>query len=107
MNIDPNAGHIVRMKTLDPLHYSNDVKAEREPDDASGSFWDVLMKSMGKVNDQQVESEDLMQKMIYEPESVDIHSVMIAAQKAEVSMTFVKAVRDEAIKAYRELMNLR
>nr|HPM34164.1 flagellar hook-basal body complex protein FliE [Spirochaetota bacterium] len=46
-------------------------------------------------------------KMIYEPESVDVHTVMIAAQKAEVALTFAKSIRDEAIKAYRELMNLR
>ena len=26
--------------------------------------------------------------MIYEPESVDIHTVMIAAQKAEISLSF-------------------
>jgi len=32
---------------------------------------------------------------------------MIAAQKAEVAMSFTKAVRDEAIRAYRELINLR
>jgi len=38
---------------------------------------------------------------------VDIHTVMIAAQKAEISLNFTKAVRDEAIRAYRDLMNLR
>ena len=52
-------------------------------------------------------SNDLTQKMIHEPESVDIHNVMIAAQKAKIALNFTKAVRDEAIRAYRDFMNLR
>jgi flagellar hook-basal body complex protein FliE len=54
-----------------------------------------------------VDSENLQEKMIVDPESVDIHTVMIATQKAEVALNFAKAVRDEAIRAYRELINLR
>jgi flagellar hook-basal body complex protein FliE len=105
--IDQQIGHIVKMKTSNPLHYDNDVKIGRETDDVSGSFADAFNKAMGKVNDLQVDSENLAQKMIYEPESVDIHTVMIAAQKAEISLTFAKSIRDEAIRAYRELVNMR
>ena len=65
------------------------------------------MNALNKVNNLQVESDDLAQKMIYEPETVDIHQVMIAAQKAELAITFTKSVRDEAIRAYRDLINLR
>jgi flagellar hook-basal body complex protein FliE len=100
-------GHLIAMKTSNPLHYNGTVKQERQPDDVSGSFADSLMKALGKVNDLQVDSEDMAQKMIYEPDSVDIHTVMIATQKAEVALNFTKAVRDEALKAYRELINLR
>lgn len=105
--IDQQIGHIVKMKTSNPLHYDNDAKIGRETDDVSGSFADAFNKAMGKVNDLQVDSESLAQKMIYEPESVDIHTVMIAAQKAEISLTFAKSIRDEAIRAYRELVNMR
>jgi flagellar hook-basal body complex protein FliE len=100
-------GNIVEMRKTHPLHYDNSVKREPAYDDVSTSFADSLMKALGKVNDLQTSSEDLTQKMMYEPESVDIHTVMIAAQKAEVALSFTKAVRDEAIRAYRELINLR
>ncbi|OHD63993.1 MAG: flagellar hook-basal body complex protein FliE [Spirochaetes bacterium RBG_13_51_14] len=106
VNSEP-VGHIVAMRTTHPLHYDNQVKREPAYDDVSTSFADSLMKALGKVNDLQTGSEDLTQKMIYDPESVDIHTVMIAAQKAEVALSFTKAVRDEAIRAYRELINLR
>ncbi len=100
-------GHIVEMKVSDPLHYSG-VAAKRRPgDDVSGSFSDLLNNALAKVNDLQVDAEANMQKMIYEPEKVDIHQVMIANQKAEISLAFTKAVRDGVLNAYRELTNLR
>ncbi len=100
-------GHHVSMMTSHPLHYGNEMKIEREKDDVSTSFSDMLNTALGKVNDQQIESENLVQQMIYAPETVDIHQVMIAAQKAEIAMQFTKSVRDEAVRAYRELINLR
>ena len=109
MNIisgDP-IGHIVNMKTSNPLHFDNTVKRQPGYDDVSTSFADSLMKALGKVNDLQTDSESLQEKMIFQPESVDIHTVMIATQKAEVALNLAKSVRDEAIRAYRELINLR
>lgn len=99
-------GGKVGLKTTDALHFS-DKPAAVQDDDVAKSFSDMLAETIGKTNDLQVESEGLTRKMIYQPESVDIHSVMIAQQKAEVALTFTKAVRDEAIRSYRELMNLR
>jgi len=100
-------GQVIRMMTSDPLHYGNEVKKVREKDDVSSSFSDMLNNIIGKVNDLQVDAENLNQKMIYEPDSVDIHTVMIAMQKAEIALNMTKSIRDEAIRAYRELVNLR
>ena len=105
--INNPVGNIVNMKTTDPLHFGGKKKGMIEKDDVSTSFSNALMDAIGKVNNLQVDSEELTEKMIYEPESVDIHTVMISAQKAEIALSFTKAVRDEAVRAYRELMNLR
>ena len=100
-------GHIVNMKTSDPLHYSN-VKPNRPAkDDVSTSFSDMLTTAVNKVNNLQVESEELVQKSIHDPGSVDIHTVRIAALKAETALTFTKTVRDSAIKAFKDLISLR
>ncbi|MBN2080275.1 MAG: flagellar hook-basal body complex protein FliE [Spirochaetes bacterium] len=104
---DGHAGHVITMKTSHPLHNDGVEKRERAADDVTGSFADSLMKALGKVNDLQGASDELTQQMIYAPESVSIHSVMIAAQKAEIALSFTRAVRDEAVRAYRELINLR
>jgi flagellar hook-basal body complex protein FliE len=99
-------GSQVALKTTDARHFT-DRPSFMQDDDVAQSFSDMLNQALGKTNNLQVESENLTRKMIYEPESVDVHTVMIAQQKAEVAMTFTKAVRDEALRAYRELMNLR
>jgi flagellar hook-basal body complex protein FliE len=99
-------GNVVKMRTTNPLHYTG-IREKQEDDNVSGSFADALMKAVGKVNNLLAESDELSQKMINEPESVEIHSVMIAAQKAEIALNFTKSVRDEAIRSYRDLMNLR
>jgi len=106
MNINPK-GNIVELKVIDPKHYSGSNKSKTASDDISTSFKDMFNSAVGKVNNLQVDSENLTKKMIYAPETVDIHQVMIAAQKAELSLTFTKTIRDEAISAYRDLINLR
>lgn len=107
MNVtDGVKGHIVNLVTSNPLHFSDRPAATRD-DDVAGSFAEALSKALGKVNDLQVDAEEMEQKMIHSPESVDMHTVMIAMQKAEIAMTLAKSVRDEAIRTYRELMNLR
>ncbi len=107
MNNIPVSGHMVAMRTTNPLHDDGKAKPGRTEDDVTGSFQDVLMKTVEKVNNLQVDSENLTKQMIFEPESVDIHTVTIAAQKAEIALALTKTVRDEALRAYRELVNLR
>lgn len=99
-------GHIVRLQTTNPLHYTNNPP-ETLDDDVSTSFAQVLKRAVAKVNNLQNRSNELVQEMIYRPESVDIHTVMIAGQKAEIALNFTKAIRDEALRSYRELINLR
>ncbi|MGL4370338.1 MAG: flagellar hook-basal body complex protein FliE, partial [Spirochaetota bacterium] len=99
-------GNKVALKVTDSRHFS-DAPAVQQDDDVAKSFAGMLNEAIGKTNNLQVEAEDMTKKMIYAPESVSVHSVMIAQQKAEMALTFTKAVRDEAIRSYRELMNLR
>lgn len=101
-----NNGSIITLRTTNPLHFG-EKRERKQNDDVSTSFAELLKGTINKVNNLQIDSERLTQKMIYEPESVDIHTVMIAAQKADIALSFTKAVRDEAIRAFRELINLR
>lgn len=99
-------GSNTKISTTNPLHYGGESKTE-STENISESFSEVLKKSLEKVNDSQVHADDLTQKMIYNPNSVEAHEVMIAAEKARISLTFTKTVVDGIIRAYKELSNLR
>ncbi len=99
-------GDKVSVKVSDTRHYG-DKSSVQSPDDVAESFADVFKKSLEKVNDQQVSADELTQKLVFDPNSVDAHDVMIAAEKARISLTFTKTVADGFVRTYRELTNLR
>ncbi len=106
INTSGYPGLDVKLTQMNPRHFSEAPRPDAS-DNVAGSFSDALFKALGKVNDMQADAEDLNAKMIHDPESVNVHTVMIAMQKAEMALTFTRTIRDEAIKTYRELMNLR
>ena len=94
------------MKATQPEHYRME-KSKQSDDDVTQSFDTLLSQSFGKVNNLLVQSDKVTQQMIVEPESVSIHTVMIAAQKAEMALSLAKAVTDRVVRAYSEITNLR
>ncbi len=98
-------GDIIPVKTTQDKHYSG--KEIREPDNSLGSFAGALMKAVEKVNDDQIHSQELTRKMVADPSSVNMHSVMISLEKARMSITFAKTVTDLGVRAYNQLVNMR
>ena len=99
-------GDIIQLKKTLDRHWDGRVD-KPTPESTSLNFADALNKALVKVNDQQVASENLMQKLVSDPRSVNVHDVLIAAEKARMSLTFTKSVTDLAVRTYRELINLR
>ncbi|MCX7998382.1 MAG: flagellar hook-basal body complex protein FliE [Leptospiraceae bacterium] len=99
-------GDKISIKTTDERHYGERAEIE-SPDNFADTFALALKKSLEKVNDLQVHADELTQKMVFNPNSVDAHEVMIAAEKARMALTFTKTIADGVVKAYRDLMNLR
>ena len=54
-----------------------------------------------------MKSTELAEQMIINPDSVDPHDVTIAMAKANTSLQMAKTVLDHALKAYREIINIR
>jgi flagellar hook-basal body complex protein FliE len=100
------AGDRVSVQRTDARHYGKTDSA-KSPDEVAGTFADAMKKAFEQVNDQQVEADELTQKIVFDPNSVELHEVMIAAEKARISLTFAKTMSDGFIRAYRELTQLR
>ncbi len=99
-------GDIIPLQVSREGHH-NGVPEAPVHESAAVNFADALNRALQKVNDQQVEAERLNIQMVADPGSVEAHTVMIAAEKARISLTFAKTISDLAIRTYRELSNLR
>ena len=99
-------GDIVPLLATNKLHFGFQ-KVERKPDEFISEFGKALQDAFYRVNDLQFESERLTNALAVRPDSVDIHDVTIAAEKARLSLLFTKSIVDRITQAYRELSNLR
>jgi flagellar hook-basal body complex protein FliE len=77
----------------------NEVQKETIP------FSEFLKNSIADVNKLQLEAGKLRQQLVT-GEIYDIHQVMIAAEKASISMQFAIQVRNRLVEAYQEIMRM-
>ena len=86
--------------------YNQSISTVEEQDDTS--FDDIFQSAMDLVNETNdytnvAEQEELNYAMGL---SEDTHTLMIAQQKANLSLQYTVAVRDAVIDAYKEIMNM-
>ncbi len=101
------SGDVVAMKRTDARHLDADGKAAPLGREERDGFARMGVDVLGDVSGQLNESQALFQRMITNPDSVDIHDVTIAMAKAEMSLNLTKAVVDRSVKAYNDIINFR
>ena len=75
------------------------------PFESQQSFGTFLKDAIQDVNTQQIESDKMTQKLIL-GENVDLHNVMITAQKASIAFNATMEVRNKVIEAYQEIIRM-
>jgi flagellar hook-basal body complex protein FliE len=81
------------------------ISNQQTPFEAQKSFANTLKEAIDKVNDYQVQSDELTNKLIH-GENVELHDVMIAAQKASITLNATVEIRNKVIEAYQEVMRM-
>jgi flagellar hook-basal body complex protein FliE len=76
-----------------------------KPAEAHQAFSQFLKDAINKVNTEQVKADVLTEKLA-KGENVDLHQVMIASQKASISLQLALEVRNKVIEAYQEVMRM-
>ncbi len=99
-------GDIVPLVATHKSHFGFQ-KVEKKDDDFISDFGKALVDAFYRVNDLQLESDQLTKALAVKPDSVDIHDVTIAAEKARLALLFTKSIVDRITQAYRELSNMR
>lgn len=76
-----------------------------KPENKVEGFGEMFKKKLEDVNAVQKESEKLTNQLVT-GEVKDIHEVMIASQKASLSVQLTVQVRNKVIEAYQEIMRM-
>jgi flagellar hook-basal body complex protein FliE len=84
---------------------TNIAPSQMKPMEAQQTFSDFLKKAINQLNEEQV-SSDMLTTKLAKGENVDLHQVMIASQKASVSLQLAVEVRNKVIEAYQEVMRM-
>ena len=74
---------------------------------AAPSFEQALLKAMDGVSGSQNKSDDLLQKMVADPNSVDAQDVTIAMAEANMSLNLAKTIMSRIVTAWKDVINTR
>lgn len=67
------------------------------------SFEQTLLKAFDELNELQLKPEELSVQQMIDPESVDVHGLTIAMEKASLSLNLATTLTDRVIKAWNEI----
>lgn len=80
--------------------------AETQAPAAGADFASVLKNSIDQVNQTQHQAETLAANFAAGDSNANLHDVMIALQKANVSFQEMVQVRNKLVTAYHDVMNI-
>ena len=90
---------ISHLNSLAPARLSPPAKPLAE------GFADALQSAVTQVNENQVVADQAVEK-VQTGESRNLHEVMIAMEKADISLRMLVQVRNKVIEAYQEIMRM-
>lgn len=91
---------------------SNKITSAIQPSDKSSAigaaqvskqFGAFLSDAISKINEQQIQVDQLNQKFI-SGELPDVHNLVIASEKAALGLELTVQIRNKVIEAYQEVM---
>lgn len=107
LDISQVSGNAVDVLRTNASHIPGRLHEGQNIVNNDSSFSDMVVDALNEVNNLAQESTALTEQYIINPDSVDVHDVTIAMSKANLAITLTKSVVDNALKAYREIINIR
>ncbi len=105
-------GELVPLKTQNPRHFADFNIEEGQIEKnmvgkTGGEFYSKFVGALNSVNQTVITSDKLSEQLITKPNTVNVHDVTIAAQKAQVALDLTKNVLQRAVTSYQSIINLR
>ncbi|WP_342512609.1 flagellar hook-basal body complex protein FliE [Sporosarcina sp. FSL K6-1522] len=73
--------------------------------EAQQNFGNYLKEAINDLNSKQ-QTSDMMTEKLVRGDNVELHDVMIAAQKATITLNATMEVRNKVIEAYQEIIRM-
>ncbi|MFC0296223.1 flagellar hook-basal body complex protein FliE [Geobacillus jurassicus] len=87
------------------LTMASAVSPPAKPAEVQKQFAAFFKEALSRVNEAQIQADALTEKLV-RGENVQLHDVMIAAQKASIALQLTIEIRNKAIEAYQEMMRI-
>lgn len=100
-------GNVIEMAKTNAGHLDSNGQKSFSVGEDRGGFGNLVADAIGRVSDQQMNADQLFERMITSPDSVEPHDVTIAMAQAEMSLNLTKAIVDRAVKAYNDITAMR
>jgi flagellar hook-basal body complex protein FliE len=100
--IRTNPAHVGK-SPLTSLTGDNPPAAETGVEKTSGTFEQYLLDAVTRMNSQQTDVDKMQEKLITDPDSVDIHDVTTAMAKAQMSLSLAQTVIDRLVTGWSEI----
>lgn len=89
------AGNVEAARALQPTR----------PSDSGQPFGNMLRDAIGSVQNLETQAAQATEGLL-RGDGVDIHTAMIATQKADLAFEMALSVRNKAVAAYQQIMNM-
>lgn len=83
----------------------NPLQTGKNSAHGSASFGDLLTEALADTNKLQQQSNEAVQKLLA-GEVQDVHTALIAVQKADLSFQMMMQVKNKLVAAYEEVMRM-
>ena len=97
----------LKLQITDPRHISGGTGERSASEKSNGEFKEFFLGALNQVNELQIQAMEKQKLLITSPDSVEIHDVTIAIAQANLAISAAKQITDSAIRAYREIINVR
>lgn len=103
MKIDPS---LTALKALGSgLEFPGGPEASRTGRSSTEAFGSALMDAIGEVQGSEAEASRMIQKFS-SGEEIDLHEVLLAVNKAELTFKAMMQVRNKLLDAYRDIIRM-
>ena len=82
--------------------FDNNNLSSTQKNITSNTFQDVLMESLDKVNEKQINADNITNDFI-KGEDVEVHEMILGMEEAKMSLQLAIQVRNKVVEAIQEL----